>query len=256
MVTGNAQNLKAGRIKKVKTETAGYFPSFGPGNKEIVFTGLQNQGLTLLNIKTGKESRITDETVNSSSIHITADNKIIYTLRGGTKENQVIKAYNTLSGINEEVSSPSVNRPEVTGKGKKMIYTGPMDNAKELTPFGDVFYLWPSMSPDNTKILFTAATKGSYVCDLEGNIIAELGTLNAPSWINNEWVLGMQDTDNGETIQASKVLAIHVASGKTVDITGKSDVIAVYPKASQDGRKIVFQNPAGELFITRIVFKK
>jgi len=256
LLTGNAQDLKVGHIKKVKTETAGYLPSFGPGNKEIVITGQQNKGLILLNTRSGRTTQITDETVAGSSVYVNADKKIIYSVSGGVKENPVYKIYDPETGSKEELASSEVQSAKIQGKGKKLVYSGSTNGIKEFAPFGDVFYLWPSLSPDGSKILFTATTKGSFVCDLQGNIIAELGMLNAPTWINNEWVLGMQDKDNGETIQSSDVLAIHISSGKKVNITSGSAEIAIYPKASRDGRKVVFQNPAGEIFTTRITIKK
>lgn len=253
---GNAQDLKAGHIKKVKTEASGYFPSFGPGNNEIVLTGQQNQGLSLLDTRTGKIRLITDEPVITGRVSISGDKKIIFSVRGETKESTVLKAFNPENGAIETVQPALQPTQVVRGKGRKLEYTGAGNTTKELAPLGEVFYLWPSVSPDGSRILFTAATKGCYVCDLEGNIVAELGKLNAPTWINDEWVLGMRDVDDGHTIQSSDILAIHVATGKTVNITGKSAVIALYPKASQDGRAVVFQNPAGEIYTTRIRIKK
>lgn len=252
----NAQDLKAGHIKKVKTEVSGFYPSFGTDNKEIVLSGQQNQGLSLLDTRTGRIRLITDEPVITGRVSISADNKILFSVRGETKEIPVVKAYNPENGTIENVPDALQSTVEVRGKGKKLVYAGPGNILKEFAPLGEVFYLWPSVSPDGTRILFTAAGKGCYVCDLEGKIVAEPGKLNSPTWINDEWVLGMRDVDDGHRIQSSDILAIHVATGKTVNITGNSAVIALYPKASQDGKAVVFQNPEGEIYITRIRIKK
>ena len=63
-----------------------------------------------------------------------------------------------------------------------------------LAPNGqDESYYWVSLSPDQTQILYSTAHHGTCVCDLNGNVLRSLGRLNAPKWMDNENVSGMQE---------------------------------------------------------------
>lgn len=63
-----------------------------------------------------------------------------------------------------------------------------------LAPNGqDDSYYWVSLSPDGTRILYSSAHHGTNICDLEGNIVSQLGRLNAPKWLDNTNVSGMQE---------------------------------------------------------------
>jgi len=71
----------------------------------------------------------------------------------------------------------------------------------ELAPNGaDESYYWASVSPDGQHLLYATAHQGVWVCDLTGRNLRSLGNLNAPKWMDNESVQGMQqrydDDDN------------------------------------------------------------
>ena len=66
-----------------------------------------------------------------------------------------------------------------------------------LKPHGDVNYICASLSPDQTRILFRTQ-KGTAICDLNGNEIANLGReINAPVWYGNDYVVGMDSEHDG-----------------------------------------------------------
>ncbi len=118
----------------------------------------------------------------------------------------------------------------------------------------DSKYLWVSVSPDETMILFTAAGKGTYICDLQGKIISSLGYLNAPVWYNNNYVVGMQDKDDGHVITDSKIILISV-NGKSKTVISESNEIAMYPTASGEASKIAYNTLDGKLRIAEISIK-
>ena len=63
-----------------------------------------------------------------------------------------------------------------------------------LAPNGqDESYYWVSLSPDGSQILYSTAHHGTCVCDLQGRVLRSLGRLNAPKWLDNENVSGMQE---------------------------------------------------------------
>ena len=122
---------------------------------------------------------------------------------------------------------------------------------KLFSPNGkDNSYLWPSVSPDGTKVLYYVCGLGAYVCNIDGSNVKKIGMMRAPQWYNNDIVVGMNDQDDGEVIYASTIVAANL-KGETQTLTdGKQ--IAMYPKVSPATGKIVFSTPEGEVYIIHV----
>ncbi|MEA4936569.1 MAG: hypothetical protein VB102_08005 [Paludibacter sp.] len=116
-------------------------------------------------------------------------------------------------------------------------------------------YVWASLSPNGKMILFTAAGDGTFVCDLNGKIIAKLGYLNAPVWYNDNFVVGMQDKDNGEYVTESKIL-MKSLDGKSEKVLSTSDQIAMYPTAAVTANKVAFNTAKGEIYVIELKIGK
>lgn len=136
------------------------------------------------------------------------------------------------------------------------IYLYRNDKFQVLNPLDqpDTRYLWVSLSPDSKKILFTAAGKGAYVCDLDGKIIATLGYLNAPVWYDDNYVVGMQDKDDGHKVISSQVTMVSL-SGKVKSQLSLPDEIAMYPTASGKAARIAYNTLDGKIKIVDIGIK-
>jgi Tol biopolymer transport system component len=115
-------------------------------------------------------------------------------------------------------------------------------------------YLWVSLSPSGKMILFTAAGKGTYVCDLSGKIVAALGYLNAPVWYDDNFVVGMQDKDDGHVTTASKIIIMSI-NGKSKTQVSTTDEIAMYPTSSAKSSKIAYNTIDGKIQIVEIGIK-
>jgi len=125
------------------------------------------------------------------------------------------------------------------------------DNKKiVLNPLGKGNYIWVSLSPDRKRILFNKTGKGTFVCNLKGEIIADLGRLHAAKWTDDgNWVIGMNDFDDGQQYTASQIV-LSSADGKTrQSLELKYQKIALFPDISSDYSKIVFNDEKGKLYI-------
>lgn len=116
-------------------------------------------------------------------------------------------------------------------------------------------YVWASLSPNGKMILFTAAGDGTFVCDLNGKIMAKLGYMNAPVWYNDNFVVGMQDKDNGEYVTESKIL-MKSLDGKSEKVLSTSDQIAMYPTAAATANKVAFNTAKGEIYVIELKIGK
>lgn len=111
-------------------------------------------------------------------------------------------------------------------------------------------YIWSSVSPDGTKVCYYVCGLGCFVCDLKGNIVAEMGKLRAAKWLDNSTIVAMNDVDNGIVITSSAIVAASLG-GKRQILTDSS-VKAMYPFASADGKKVVFSTDEGETYMIHI----
>ena len=146
-------------------------------------------------------------------------------------------------------------RPEVSIKYGQLMITR-NGKTETLSPNGQSgqSYLWPSVSPDGTKIVYYLATKGAYTCNIDGSDVKFVGNIRAPKWYNNEIVIGMNDKDNGEFVTSSSIVA-YAADGSEKQVLTESDKIAMYPTATKDGSKIAFTTPQGEAYIINVKTK-
>jgi Tol biopolymer transport system component len=122
-----------------------------------------------------------------------------------------------------------------------------------LAPLGEGNYIWPSVSPDGTKLLFTRAGKGTYFYDLQGNILANLGHANAPQWSpDGKWILFMKDYDNGTDVKSSDIFAYNLLNSQTTQLSDTKDIHEMYPQWSSDGQKVIFNSADGKIFLMEL----
>ena len=126
-------------------------------------------------------------------------------------------------------------------------------DGKVISPNGTTgnSYLWPSVSPDGTRVLYFLASSGCYIANIDGSNPVYLGSIHAPRWYDNNLVIGMYDRDNGHKIYASRLVAIS-ADGKVKQDLTDDQSLSLFPTVTADGDKISYITPAGELFIINI----
>ena len=84
-------------------------------------------------------------------------------------------------------------QPTVSIQDQKMLITNG-DESYVLAPNGDdASYFWASISPDGKHIVYVTAKYGTFVCDINGNQVRSMGRMNAPKWLDNQHVAGMQE---------------------------------------------------------------
>ena len=79
-----------------------------------------------------------------------------------------------------------------------------------------------------------------------------LGRLNAPSWIDNTWIVGMDDKDDGQDVIESSLIAVTADGMSREELFVPAGVLPMYPSVSKDGKSIVFNTPKGILYILQI----
>lgn len=123
-------------------------------------------------------------------------------------------------------------------KGHKQAYT-PVDCYAG--------YLWPSVSPDGTMVMFVAAGKGVYITDLKGNIIANPGKYEAPVWFGNNHIVVMNATDDGHQYQSSRLILMTRDGSQSQALT-KPESMSMFPTANTAADRIIYNTIDGRLY--------
>lgn len=199
---------------------------------------LRYSALKSVNLKSGKESTLVAPSRNLQGFNIRGNR--VNAVNAGKASTKALTATSSAASPVASINRGALN---VTVNGV----------TKNISPQGTSgqSYLWPSVSPDGTKVLYYLVGAGAYVCNLDGSNPVALGSIRAAKWYNNNVVVGMQDQDNGEIVTASKLVAVKVDGSVNQDLTQVSSM-AMYPAVSGDGSKLAYVTPNGELFIINI----
>lgn len=281
--SGMAQLVNVTSIDKVNIpeNAANKVAAISPQGDYILLTTDYNCGLTKLDLATGATQVITQAQGAGHDAQISADGTtVVYRERSANKKHlqmKGVKTKNLLTGAEQQLVKPTRDLEGVAIDGntavavnggkiaKKAIAAGkaqvnaPVLSTKNyvmhisqggktrvLAPKGTSYrYIWASLSPDASKVLFVCSGNGAYVCNLDGSGLISLGNYRAPKWMGNDMVVAMDCKDNGEVFTSSEVVVLDLSGGKQV-LTG-DDVIAMYPLPA-DG-KIAFSTPTGEAYV-------
>lgn len=278
-----AQVLNVTSIEKVNLPEQAAVAAISPQGDYVLLTSATNQGLTKLDLNTNQTQVLSTAMSAGHNVRISPDGKTVVFREGSFNNKRLrmssLKSVNLATGASQVLVKPTrdlqgyavdatsagaVNKGKFSkkaignakaqnlpvlsyDKGKLMITIN--GKTRNLSPNGTQFsYLWASLSPDGTKVLFYQSAHGTYVCDLDGSNVRKVGQMRAPEWYDDNTVVGMMDLDDGEFIYASTIVAATL-DGTTQVLTDDS-TIAMYPHAA-DG-KIVFSTPAGEAYIINV----
>ena len=114
-----------------------------------------------------------------------------------------------------------------------------------LKPHGDANYIWASLSPDQTMILFNTKY-GTAVCDLDGNEIINVGNVNAPVWFGNDYIVGMNDLHDGYHFTSSNIVIASVDGAERQELTDAMEM-GYYPDVDAQSGRIVYHTEKGQI---------
>ncbi len=277
------QVLQVTSIDKVNLTDKAAVAAISPQGDYLLLTSATNQGLTKLDLTSGQTQVLSNAASAGHNVKISPDGQTVVFREGSINNKHLryssLKSVNLSTGDNQVLVKPTrdlqgyavdatsagvVNKGKFSSKaiGKEKAHKLPVlsvnkgqlmitinGKTRQLSPNGTQFsYMWASLSPDGTKVLFYQAAHGTYICDLEGNNVRKVGKMRAPVWYDDNTVVGMMDLDDGEYIYASTIVAATL-DGKSQVLTDDS-TIAMYPHTSNG--KIAFSTPAGEAYIINV----
>lgn len=221
---------------------AGYEPGFNTGNGEIIYrkdqfiNGKRISALVSYNVAT-KKSLVLDEGIRDLKI-CRSNGSMNYYLK--ETELHSINIQNTLQKNSSSDLLVAVENSSI------ILYEN--NKKRVLDPLGNGNYIWPSISPDKTKLVFTCMGKGTYISNLDGKILAKLGYANYPSWSpDGNWIVFMKDIDDGVNVVSSDIYITDLKGGKYFNLTLNRDDISLYPKWGNSNSEIFYNTDNGQI---------
>ena len=258
-IGASAAGVKQGSPKTL-VDSCGFFPQLSPDGQWVLYSPTEATSLMLKNLATGAVTIISEKDFPGFDAVFGPDGKVYYITQQRKGHKLVYRTghcYDPATRQDKVVLKPQHGQVQVLHAAQGVVINGERQiyySAKQVGAWaytrGDKLYLvdesgvtralqpvkesngylWASLSPDGTKVMFEAASKGVFVCDLNGQIIAELGEFLMPSWYNNDYVIAMSNAGNPR-ISGSRVWLLSVNGEVCKAISGR-DERAVQPMAA------------------------
>ncbi len=255
------------------TDSAAYFPQLSDDGKNLIYAPTDAHPLIMQDVATGATRIVSDKGLpgfdavfdNKGSIVFMTieqrDNRLLYrgvsrydVKKGKIKQLlkpqhgavHIVKGTKGLALVGESKSRDLKKAGTVAWTQGDRLMISVNGKVRQLRPVqGTVGLLWASVSPDGTRVAFEAATKGVYVCDLDGNHLTSLGMYLMPCWYNNDYLVAMSNAGNIR-ISGSNIHLLK-ADGSFAQPLTDSKIAAIQPMVSGD--KIVFTTKAGVVHV-------
>lgn len=259
----NAQVLNVTSVQKLNTPENNDTKVAGisPEGDYILLTSGANKGLVRFDLATGNTMTISEKEGAGYEVKISQDgNEVIYREttydKDHTRRNNILhlsfatrKRALVAQGQRDMRRMQFESRPAISINDRKMILN---QNGQEtvLTPNGtDASYIWPSISPDGSKICYYVCGAGCYVCNIDGTNPQYIAhDCRAAKWYNNNVIIGMDDKDDGEFILSSKIVAFDLKGNS--QILTDNTMIAMYPYAIEGA--VAFATLEGETYLIQV----
>jgi Tol biopolymer transport system component len=251
---------------------------FSPSGNEIFLTNHDYNGIWQYSLDTKLLKEITRDAQSGFAFSVSVDgNSLAYrrtvqtsdprmriqesvelSLTSGSK--QVIERGNSVSTpvfVNNRAVADKKNfqkissavAPVVLGIDETKISLLINGEKKNFDPLNGQ-YIWPVLSPVKNEIVFVEMDRGAFVCSLDGTNLRWLGKCDAPTWTRDgKWIIGMDDRDDGQTIQSSSIIAVSPDGREQYNLTEGFAGLAMYPSCSPVENNIVFTTADGKVYL-------
>ncbi|MBC8376670.1 MAG: PD40 domain-containing protein [FCB group bacterium] len=155
---------------------------------------------------------------------------------------------------NQEVSLPPLNYIK-DGRFQNRLVLQSTGRSSETTLFSDQDHIYSyAISPDGSQVVYSTAGQNLWLAKVDGEDRMSLGRGSAPDWSpNGEWITFMLTSDDGHSITASDIYAIHVDGSSRIKLTETPLIFEMNPQWSPDGEWLVYDtDQRGQLFIQQV----
>jgi len=119
-----------------------------------------------------------------------------------------------------------------------------------LDPLGGGSYVWPSLSPDGSKLVAYETGKGTFVALPDGSRPVLIGRRDAPDWTRDgRWLIYMADKDDGHRIVSSAIGFVSPDGKSEGTLATPPGLAPLFPRCSPADDRIVCATPDGVILV-------
>lgn len=254
-----ASALNPGTATPIAVDGAAHHPALSPDGTTLLYSTVDHTGLYALSLTDGSVKTIdTDAAAGFAPVFTPDGTRVLYRTAAVADGLTVrdVREY-SLSAAKRRTLSP-MSRADEDMQARAGVNTYAMadfktikvtsnGHTKTLNPLADAHtYLWASVSPDGTRLLFTEPFQGVFVANLDGTDarrIARRG--DYASWADNNTVVLVDSRDDGYVILASRLYAVDVNTCARTVLTDEDVKVA---EATAAAGRAVFSTLDGKLF--------
>lgn len=219
-----------------------FHPTISADGEYLLFTSSNYTGLKVYDFENNVTTKISDEPRAGFKAKFCGDKVVFETKTRGEFGSNAIKTKS--AALSSAVATHKVtvraeeNTVYITKNGVEKAFS-PVENSAG--------YIWESVSPDETKVMFFAAGKGIVIMDTDGNVLSMPGNYENPAWLGNNAIVAMNATDDGHQFRSSQIVALSLDGQKIQQLT-TPESMTMTPTATADGETIVFGTIDGRLY--------
>lgn len=248
---------------RVLVDSCAYFPQLNADGTQLLYSNTEASVLSLKDLATGEVRTIADQGLPGFDARFGPDGKIYYVTQQLGKGNRVYRAahvYDPATGQSRQLLKPQHGAVQViaTAKGVAIegehasyvstddiglyaytrgskLYLSDGKGVSVTSPAGECAgYLWASVS---NEMMFEAAGKGLYICDLLGEVKHRLPSASMPVWLDYDRIIAMTNTNFGAQKDKGTYLYVTTVGGEVQRLTDPEEH-AVQPMVA--GNKLVY----------------
>lgn len=289
-----AQEIRVAKTRKlaINADDEYFLSAVSPDGTKILLSEPNYRGISLMDIRTGRITGINDLPGAGFEPCFTGDgNFIIFKAgdSGGVRKLSSLHSYEVATGETRTLlpKTRNLTAPAASGGRIFCLSEGLLVSSQEgttalkssaatdtvlllenltpviylngqkkiLKPNGEGSYIWASLSPDKTRIVYYFTGNGTFISDLEGRILFAPGRISAPKWLTNQIIIGMDDRDDGHTVTGSEIVCFSLGSNEATYLTSTVSRTEMYPFPLPGGKRVVFQTSEGDIFLMKLRIK-
>lgn len=259
----SAGALSVGESVRIGIENGAHHPVLAPDGKTLLYSTVNHTGLKAYDMTTAAVTVIDDSRGAGFDPVFSADSKVVYYRTAVTVDgllNRDVRSYSLADGKarklraadRSDVKAVSFGGTDYVSAEYRNIAVCRKGIVSNISPLPEAnSYLWASMSPDGTRMIFTEPFEGVFVCDLDGGNLRRIAPKgDFPAWAGNDWIVTVISHDDGYVITDARLYAVNVNDGSMVSLTD-DDTIVSEATASADG-SVIYTNIVGEMFMLKL----
>lgn len=259
----SAGALTVGESVRLDIEKGSHHPVLAPDGKTLLFSTVNHEGLKAYDMATAAITVIDDSRGAGFDPVFSADGSEVYYRTAVTVDgllNRDVRSFSLRSGKARKLRKADrsdVNLAGLAGSDfvcadYRTITVSCKGKESHISPLADAHsYLWASMSPDGSRMIFTEPFKGVFVSGLDGSDARRVATKgDFSAWAGNDWIITVVSHDDGYVITDARLYAVNVNDGTMVSLTDE-DTLVSEATAASDGT-VIYTDIAGDMYMIKL----